>query len=150
MPVDTLLKVETTGKWTSGVQTSVKVRSFEPFIVDEPTDLGGADKGPNPVELVLAGLSSCTSVMIAIIAKEQNFTYDAVNFSNSGELDLAGLMGAEGVSPHFQTIDFTVGISTSESIEKLQQLQDEVEKRCPVMNLLRDAKIPVTSQWVIN
>ncbi|MEO6908463.1 MAG: OsmC family protein [Abditibacteriaceae bacterium] len=149
MAVDTLLKVETTGKWTGGVQTSVVVRSFEPIIVDEPVDLGGANQGPNPVELVLAGLSSCTSVMIAIIAKEQDFIYDAVNFSNSGELDLAGLMGAEGVSPHFQSIDFTVEISTSESNEKLQLLQDEVEKRCPVMNLLRDAKIPVTSQWII-
>ena len=149
MSVNTLLEVGTTAKWTGGVQTSVAIRSFEPFLVDEPVDLGGADQGPNPVELVLAGLSSCTSVMIAIIANEQGFAYDAVNFSNSGELDLAGLMGAEGVRTHFQSIDFSVEISTSESAEKLELLQAEVERRCPVMNLLRDAQVPVTAKWVI-
>ena len=149
MSLSTLLKVETSGKWTGGVQTSIAIRSFKPFLVDEPEDLGGSDQGPNPVELVLAALSSCTSVMIAIIAKEQGFVYEAVDFSNSGELDIAGLMGAEDVSTHFQTIDFNVAIKTTESNEKLQQLQKEVERRCPVFNLLQDAKVPVTAQWVI-
>lgn len=148
MSVKSLLKVATTGEWTSGVQTSVAIRSFEPIIIDEPKNLGGTDEGPNPVELVLAGLSSCTSVMISIIAKEQGFVYDAVTFNNSGELDLQGLMGVEGVSPHFQSVDFTVEISTFESNEKLEALKEAVEKRCPVMNLLVDAKVPVTSTWI--
>lgn len=147
MTTKQLLQVETSGEWTGGVQTKINIRSFEPLIVDEPQSLGGRNEGPNPVELVLAGLSSCTSVMIAIIAKEQKFSYEAAEFSNSGELDLQGLMGVKGVSPHFQSVQFDVVLTTDESDERIELLKQAVEARCPVMNLLLDANVPVQSTW---
>lgn len=148
MSTSQLLKVETNGVWKEGVKTEISIRHFEPFVVDEPKSLGGTDEGPNPVEFVLAGLSSCTSVMIAIIAKELQFSYEAVEFVNEGSLDLQGLMGVEGVSPHFQSVEFDVTIKTEETEARIQQLKEKVEKRCPVMNLLVDAGVPVTSNWV--
>lgn len=143
-----LLKVETSGAWEGGLKTAISIRDFDSFIVDEPKSLGGTDEGANPVEFVLAGLTSCTSVMIAIIAKEQNFVYEAAEFKNAGEIDLQGLMGVEGVSPHFQSVHFDVIVKTNESEARLQELQTAVEKRCPVMNLLLDAGVPVTSDWM--
>lgn len=143
-----LIKVATDGKWETGLQTSINIRDFAPIIVDEPVNLGGADEGPNPVELVLAGLSSCASVMIAFIAKEQNFSYSGVEFKNEGELDLRGLQGVEGVSPHFQSVTFDVIFTTDESQEKIDALKNEVEKRCPVLNLLVDAGVKVEGNWV--
>lgn len=143
-----LMKVETSGQWEHGMKTSIFVRDFSSIIVDEPETLGGTDEGPNPVEYVLAGLSSCTSVMIALIAKEQNFTYKAVQFKNIGTLDLRGLMGVEGVSSHFQTVEFDVIITTDEDDGAIQKLKAAVEKRCPVMNLLLDAGVKVTSNWI--
>ncbi|MBO0995368.1 OsmC family protein [Bacillus sp. SD088] len=143
----TLLKVETAGKWESGVKTSIQIRDFDSFVIDEPTSLGGTDEGANPVEFVLAGLSGCTSVMIALIAKEQNFSFDGVDFKNIGEIDLQGLKGVAGVSPHFQSVTFDVIVKTNENDERLQALKKEVEKRCPVMNLLLDAGVPVQSTW---
>ncbi|KXH84035.1 OsmC family protein [Sporosarcina sp. HYO08] len=148
MSVSQLIKIETSGVWTGGVQTEIKVRQFEPFIVDEPKSLGGKDEGPNPLEFVLAGLSSCASVMIALIAKEQKFSYEAVEFKNAGELDVRGLRGVEGVSPHFQSVNLDVFIKTEESDERLEQLKEAVEKRCPVINLLIDAGVNVTSNWI--
>jgi uncharacterized OsmC-like protein len=147
MSTKQLLKVSTSGVWQGGVKTSISIRSFEPFIVDEPRSLGGTDEGPNPVEFVLAGLSSCASVMIALIAKEIKFSYDAVEFSNTGEIDLRGLMGDENVSPHFQSVEFDVVFETNESEERIQELKSIVEKRCPVINLLVDAGVPVKSNW---
>ncbi|MEK4023941.1 OsmC family protein [Sporosarcina sp. FSL W7-1283] len=147
MTTKQLIQVETSGKWTGGVQTEIDIRSFEPFIVDEPENLGGKNEGPNPVELVLASLSSCTSVMIALIAKEHKFSYEAAEFSNSGELDLQGLAGVEGVSPHFQSVQFDVVLTTEETEERIELLKQAVEKRCPVMNLLLDANVPVQSTW---
>nr|WP_144921797.1 OsmC family protein [Paenibacillus bovis] len=143
----TLLQVETAGKWESGMRTRIQIRDFESFVIDEPVSLGGTNEGANPVEFVLAGLTGCTSVMIALIAKEQKFSYEDVNFVNSGDLDLRGLQGVEGVSPHFQSVSFEVEIKTDESEERLAALKAEVEKRCPVMNLLVDAGIPVQSTW---
>jgi len=142
------IKVETNGVWKNGVQTEISIREFKPFIVDEPQNLGGKNEGPNPVEFVLAGLSSCTSVMIAIIAKEQNFSYEAAEFKNSGALDLRGLMGVDGVSAHFQSVDFDVILKTDETEARILELKESVEKRCPVMNLLVDAGVPVTSNWI--
>lgn len=147
MSADQLLTVETKGVWQGGLKTSISIRHFDPFIVDEPESLGGTDQGANPVEFVLAGLSSCTSVMIAIIAKEIGFTYESVEFKNKGLIDLRGLMGVEGVSPHFQSVDFEVRIQTDENDERIKELKQKVEKRCPVMNLLLDAGVHVTSKW---
>lgn len=143
-----LMKVSTDGVWTGGVQTEISIRDFAPFKVDEPTNLGGKNEGPNPVEFVLAGLSSCTSVMISIIAKEQGFTYEAAEFKNEGTLDLRGLMGVEGISAHFQSVEFDVILTTDESEEKIQKLKDAVEKRCPVMSLLVDAGVSITCNWI--
>ena len=143
-----LIKVETEGKWEQGLQTSISIRDFEKIIVDEPVNLGGTDEGPNPVELVLAGLSSCASVMIAFIAKEQNFSYSGVSFKNEGTLDLRGLQGVEGVSPHFQSVQFDVVFNTEESDDRIQALKVEVERRCPVLNLLADAGVNIEGNWV--
>jgi uncharacterized OsmC-like protein len=148
MSTSQLIRVETSGVWKNGVKTEISIRQFEPFIIDEPRNLGGNDEGPNPVEFVLAGLSGCTSVMIAIIAKELQFSYEAVEFKNAGALDLQGLMGVQGVSPHFQSVDFDIIIKTGETEARILQLKESVENRCPVMNLLLDAGVTVTSNWI--
>lgn len=147
MAANHLLTVETKGVWKGGLKTEITVRDFEPIVVDEPESLGGTNEGANPVEYVLAGLSSCTSVMIALIAKEINFTYESVEFKNKGLVDLRGLQGVEGISPHFQSVDFDVLIKTSESDERIEELKQKVEKRCPVYNLIADAGVKITSNW---
>ncbi|MEH7180511.1 OsmC family protein [Neobacillus vireti] len=142
-----LLKVETSGKWESGLKTSISIRDFSKLIVDEPKSLGGTDEGPNPVEYVLAALTSCTSVMIALISKEKKFSFQGGDFKNNGTLDLQGLMGVEGVSPHFQSVSFDVILETQESDSRVEELKEEVEKRCPVYNLLKDAGVEIESNW---
>jgi uncharacterized OsmC-like protein len=143
-----IVKVSSKGKWEEGVRTTVHVRDFEPIVLDEPEELGGTDVGANPVEYVLAALSGCTSVVISLIAKELDFKYTDVEFENEGTLDLRGLNGVEGVSPHFQTVTFKVTIETDESDQRLEELKSEVIRRCPVYNLLKDAGITLESPWV--
>ncbi|MDE3840432.1 osmotically inducible protein C [Bacillus methanolicus] len=147
MTTKKLIKVNTSGKWEGGLKTSISIRDFSPIIVDEPRSLGGTDEGPNPVEYVLGALSSCTSVMIAFIAKEKNFSYQGVEFKNDGTLDLQGLMGVEGVSPHFQNVNFEVIFRTDESDSRIEELKEEVERRCPVYNLIKDAGVKIESKW---
>ena len=147
MTTEQLLKVETSGKWEKGLKTSISIRDFSALIVDEPKNLGGTDEGPNPVEYVLGALSSCTSVMIGIISKEKGCSYQGADFKNTGTLDLQGLMGVEGVSPHFQNVNFDVIFNTNEDVSKIEELKEEVEKRCPVYNLLKDAGAKIESNW---
>lgn len=142
-----IIEVEAAGRWTKGVQTEVSIRHFEPFLIDEPKALGGHDEGANPIEYVLAGLNGCVSVMIAIIAKELDFSYDEVEFESSGTLDLQGLMGVEGVTPNFQTVTLNVYFDTEESAERVQELKEVVESRCPVMTLIRTSGVAVSGEW---
>ncbi|MCI1694752.1 OsmC family protein [Aneurinibacillus aneurinilyticus] len=143
----TLFKVSAAGKWDSGVKTNISVRDFSSFVMDEPEVLGGTDTGPNPMEYVAAALNGCKGVMIPLVAKELGFVFTGIEFETTGIIDTRGLMGEEGVSPHFQKIRFQVNIQTEESEEKIEQLKQEVERRCPVFNLFIDAGIKVDVKW---
>lgn len=146
---DNLVKVSTSGKWEGGVKSGINIRDFQKVIMDEPFELGGEDQGPNPMEYVLASLSGCTSVIIALVAKEKEFSFEDVEFNNSGVIDLRGLSGVEGVSPHFKKVRFEVLLTTSESEERVEELKAEVERRCPVFNLIKDAGVEIDAKWKI-
>lgn len=142
-----ILEVAAQSRWQNGLQTHSQIRDFAPVIMDEPAELGGENQGPNPLEFLLASLNGCKGVMIPLIAKELEFEFSELTFDTQGVVDLRGLMGQEGVSTHFQSLTFMVRIKTPESEERLQALQQAVAARCPVYNLLRDAKVALQTQW---
>ncbi|MDY0409170.1 OsmC family protein [Virgibacillus soli] len=135
------------GSWEDNLRNEVKVRDLTPFIVDEPERLGGTNAGPNPLEYFLGALSSCTSIVTAMVAKEIGITYDALEFFVDGELDPRGYQGVEGVQTYFETVALEIKIDTKADEEALQQLKEKVEQRCPLFNLLKDAGVAVQSQW---
>lgn len=142
-----LFKVSAAGTWESGVKTNISIRDFTPFPMDEPAVLGGTDTGPNPMEYVVAALNGCKGVMIPLVAQELGFTFTGIDFETTGIIDTRGLMGEEGVSPHFQKIRFQVNIKTEESEERIEELKHKVERRCPVFNLFVDAGIKIDVKW---
>ncbi|WP_410672430.1 OsmC family protein [Amycolatopsis sp. cmx-4-68] len=51
-----------------GTYTQQVATASHTLLVDEPTALGGADAGPNPYELLLASLGSCTAITLRMYA----------------------------------------------------------------------------------
>ena len=51
-------------KWKGGFQSEATIRDFPPMQSDEPSGLGGGDKGPNPVEQILAAYGNCLAVCL--------------------------------------------------------------------------------------
>ena len=61
----------------SGLTEEVTVRSHR-FLADEPKDAGGADSGPNPYELLLAALGTCTAMTVQMYAKRKGWPLERV------------------------------------------------------------------------
>jgi len=60
-----------------GFTQRVRARSHR-LVADEPTSVGGADQGPSPYELLLAGLGACTSMTLRMYADRKQWPLDDV------------------------------------------------------------------------
>ncbi len=69
--------------WNGGAHSTTIVRNFA-IPADEPVAMGGANRGPSPMELVLTALSACIAISIAYSAAEEGVE---VNFI---EIDVEG------------------------------------------------------------
>lgn len=114
--------------------------------VDEPPLLGGAGKAPNPVEYYLASLLSCQIVTWRFWAEKLGITVDRINAHAEGDLDVQGFFGFDdSVRPGFQEIRVVVEVSGPETVQRYQELQQAVDRHCPVLDLTQHAT-PVTTR----
>lgn len=131
-----------------GVRSTVAIRDFT-VVADEPPELGGTDRGPNPMEYVLGGLITCLSVMVRLIGQEQGVRVDGLRIEVEGDLDLRGLYGSAPVRPDFQEVRGRVWLRSPDPPERIEALRAEVYRRCPAYNLFRSAGIPVRFEWQV-
>ncbi|OKH17984.1 OsmC family protein [[Limnothrix rosea] IAM M-220] len=57
---------------------NVSVRDFQ-FVADEPSSIGGDDRGATPMEYVLAGLGACKAITIRMYAERRGWSLDTVD-----------------------------------------------------------------------
>ena len=118
-------------------------------VIDEPTNLGGTDKGMNPVELLLSALGACQSIVARTYAKK--FGIDLQNFwvELEGDIDIDGFLGKSDVRPGFQTIRYTFHIETTAPQEKIEAYKEYIEAHCPVGDSIANTVNLVSSKVVV-
>ncbi len=116
-------------------------------VTDEPIAHGGTSEGPSPLQAVLGALCGCESVTFSRTAKEMDFAYDGIEFEAEFTIDIRGRMGKRGVRQHFQTVRVEAIVATDETEERLSEVVQETEARCPVFNLLTDAGVNMKVRW---
>lgn len=127
-----------------GFHTEARIRDFK-LTVDEPEALGGTDKGPNPVELVLAALGTCQEITYRLYADALGIPVDGVSVTVEGDVDLRGFFSAkDGVRPGYAAIRATVTLDSPASEEDLNRLKETVDRHCPVLDILRNP-VPVAT-----
>ena len=121
-----------------GLTFDAKTRNFS-LLIDEPENLGGKDKGPNPVEYLLFALGGCFGIVTQFVAKEMNIKIESLKINLKGELNPMRFMGKNfSERAGYKNIDLLIDIKSNESRERLEELIKKVEERCPVSDNIRN------------
>lgn len=130
------LTFKATADSQSATRVEVSTRHFK-IVIDEPPELGGEDRGPNPVEIVLAGLIGCLNVVTHLIARERNIPIRSLRFEAEGELNPQKLLGQPTEDrPGYKRIGIRLIIDSDATDDSIAELIRVVETRCPVSDNL--------------
>ena len=94
---------------------------------DEPAALGGGDRAPTPVSLLLSGLGACTSITLKMYAKRKGWALESVSVELS-------MKSADGGTVIDRRISVTGALDT-EQRERLLQIANA----CPMHKILSGA-----------
>lgn len=119
------------------------------IIIDEPENLGGTDKGANPVELLLTSLGACQSIVARTYAKKFGIDLQKFWVELEGDIDLDGFFGKSDVRPGFLSIRYTFHIETNAPFEKVEEFKKFIEAHCPVGDTIANSVNLVSSGVVI-
>lgn len=142
-----LRKLEAVCERDGGFRNQNHVKEFT-FSMDQSVKAGGTNEAPTPMDYVLASFNGCVLIIVERLAQEFDFTFQHLKAHSVGLVDRRGVLGADGVSPHFQQVKNTIWFETDETTERLEALQAMVTKRCPVYNLFKDAGVGIELNWV--
>jgi putative redox protein len=131
---------------TTGLLQSIRVRNLT-FSADEPFDKGGANLGPNPYELVLAGLGACTSMTLKMYSKRKQWPLEGVRVTlRHGRIHAKDCDDCERQEGMIDVIDEKLELQGNLSEEQRERLF-EISSRCPVHRTLRN-EIKIRSELV--
>lgn len=107
----------------------------EPFVMDldEPPVLLGEDRGANPVEFVLAGLSGCMTTSLAYHAASRGLEIEEISSEFEGDIDLRGMLDLDPqVRCGYQEIRVKFKVKGDPDKETIEELL----RKSPVLDTL--------------
>lgn len=119
----------------SGYTTEVKAGHHR-FLADEPLSVGGNDLGPNPYDLLVAALGTCTSMTLRMYSDRKKWDvrqikvhlqHDKIHVTDSGD--------PEKKNNRIDKIDRRIEVTGDLSQEQVGRLL-EIADRCPVHRTL--------------
>ncbi len=128
-------------------QPSLMFDEPEGFDIGDPPDLRGRSRGWTPVHAQLAALAGCTSITIAVVARDQEFKYAGLRTKLRSLIDIRGFFFDLHLQPQYEQLNFDLVLDTRESATRIRELARETHRRCPQLGLFRLAKIPMVVTW---
>lgn len=119
----------------SGFTTRIKAGNHH-LVADEPIRAGGNDFGPDPYQLIAAGLAACTSMTIQMYARRKEWDLDTVethiNHSKSYSEDCEHCESESAKIDTFQREIVLTGALDEKQKKRILQIAD----KCPVHKTL--------------
>src|SRR3989304_10467749 len=72
----------------------------------------GTDKGPNPLEIVLAALGTCQEIVYVMHAAGMGIPLDSIKVNVKGRIDARGFFNVAQVPSGFLGVDYEVDIKS--------------------------------------
>ena len=141
-----LIKVSLEAHCPTMSLTEVRTRGHS-LVIDEPPYRHGTDVGPTPLETMLAALMSCTHVISRRIAHERGLELTFKKMSCIGHLDHRGIDLEADVPVPFPRIELAIEAKTTMDEGALDAFKEELEKRCPMSVILRQAGSKIEQTW---
>ncbi len=115
------------------------------LIADEPESAGGSDLGPNPYELLLAGLGACTGMTLQMYAKRKEWPLESVDVSlKHDKIHAKDCKDCEEKTGKIDQITREIKITGDLSAEQREKLL-EIADKCPVHRTL-EGEIKVVTE----
>jgi putative redox protein len=124
---------EATATWTSGKQFVIHSGTGHAIVVDAQPEVGGADSGMSPMELILGGLAGCTGIDVVYLLT------DKMRQRLSGvTVEVAGKR-ADQIPKVYTEIDVVYRLRGSDLDTKtvVRALKMSEQKLCSVSEMLR-------------
>ena len=132
------VKYRSVSALVGGLQVEAQIRRFK-ITMDEKESLGGSDKGPNPIELVLSAYGACQEITYKLHADLMGIQLDGITVEVIGEVDLCGFFSVDDEArPGYSTIATEVVIDSPASDEDIERLTEAVHKHCPVLDIIKN------------
>jgi uncharacterized OsmC-like protein/alpha-beta hydrolase superfamily lysophospholipase len=106
------------------------------MLADEPLAVGGLDSGPNPYDLLLAGLGACTAMTLRLYADRKNLPLARVSVRlHHGKVHAADCANCETKVGMIDRIDRAITLEGPLDDEQRAKLA-EIADKCPVHRTL--------------
>ncbi|MFT5734894.1 MAG: putative redox protein [Planctomycetota bacterium] len=134
-----------------GWPTTVQITDTEWTIqLDEPTDDGGENSGPNPMQFFAASLAGCQNEQAQVVAEELGVSIQGIEIDLEIDLDLAGFMGmAEHSDGSYKQARLAAVVRGDLTAEQVNEMGQRVDRRCPILALLRSSGCDIVSSWSV-
>jgi uncharacterized OsmC-like protein len=128
-------------RWDYGLQLSAWADSeaarHSRFPVDQTKQLGGMDRGPNPQEYLLCGLSASVVETAVALARARGLDVQEVTCRSQGRLDIRGFLGIDRQVPDkVQDISCALSFRGDVSPEQQAALAKEAVETSEVARLV--------------
>jgi hypothetical protein len=119
----------------------------EGFDIGDPPDLRGRSRGWTPVHAQLAALAGCTSITIAVVARDQKFVHRGLTTKLRSLIDIRGFFFDLHLQPKFEQLNFDLTLDTRRAWRGSRRWRPRTHRRCPQLGLFRLAKVPLVVTW---
>jgi uncharacterized OsmC-like protein len=132
------MKVSITGESQNPTKITLKSGKFS-MIIDEPKEMGGADEGPSPIQVLLMSLAGCLNVTGHEIACQKGLALHGIKIGIEGVMNPCTFLGCSFEErAGFQNINVKIEPDfTDATQQQIDEWLKETEERCPVTDNIK-------------